>query len=265
MNLLVLDIDDTILPRGELIIHKPVIEAINSCLKNGDAICLASGRPFPGIKQYLDAFSEGLKFAIVSNGAALYTNNQKLIVEKYLHPRDVYYLYNKYKSTHTSIYAYDDDSGLIIFNEDKWTKLELKVNHFDKVYNFNENDYSQSAIKIYKVMIADEEKYSKNFSLTEEDKKRFSASRSTVNYYEVLTIDSGKLERIKDLIKYLKLDAKNVYTFGDNNNDLMMIKDYYGIALGNALKECKDVAKFITLDVKDDGVAYAINKLILKK
>ena len=262
MKLLVFDIDNTILVRGEMHLTKEVANTISACLNKGYAVCLASGRPFTGVKKYLNELGPGMKFAIVANGAALYKEDGTLIKEVYMTPSEAYTLHDKYANNHLSVYAYDDYGGLITFSDDKWTKYELLVNDFKTHYEFDKKDYRNSNIKIYKVMIADDEEYSKTFSLSKDELKIYSPSRSTVNYYEVLRSGAGKVERIEDLVKYLKINDTDVYTFGDNNNDTAMLKRYTGIALDNALNECKAVAKYITKDVKEDGVAYAIKNIL---
>jgi Cof subfamily protein (haloacid dehalogenase superfamily) len=262
MKLLVFDIDNTILVRGDEHLTKEVANTISACLNKGYAVCFASGRPFTGVKKYLDEVGKGLKFAITANGAALYKEDGTLIKEVYMTPSECYKLHDEYQNSHCSVYAYDDYGGLITFSDDHWTKYELEVNNFNKHYEFDKEDYRNSNVKIYKVMIADDEEYSKNFSLTKEELKIYNPSRSTVNYYEVLRYGAGKVERILDLVNYLKIKEDDVYTFGDNNNDTPMLARFTGIALGNALDECKRVAKYITKDVKEDGVAYAIKEML---
>src|SRR5574344_448768 len=262
-KLFVFDIDDTLLPRGLFDIPKKSVNAINQLLKKGYCVCLASGRPFNGIKQYLDAFSDGCKYAIVANGAALFDYDGNLLYEKYMTPKDVYYLYNKYtKIPGVTVYGYDDKNGLMIFNHDKWIDHEIEVNKIDSIFDFSKKDYSNEKIKIYKTMIASEADVSKNIHLSKEELLRFRPTRSTVNYYEVLLDGASKESMIDYLVRTLNLDEKNVYTFGDNNNDIGMLKKYCGVALGNAIPDCKKVAKYVTTDVKDCGVAYALHDIL---
>ena len=42
-------------------------------------------------------------------------------------------------------------------------------------------------------------------------------------------------------------------------NDLLMIKEFDGIAMGNALPIVKKYAKKITKSVSEDGVGYALS------
>lgn len=51
--------------------------------------------------------------------------------------------------------------------------------------------------------------------------------------------------------------------FGNVQNDIPMIKAVkYGIAMGNAIDELKNVAYDVTLDCDHDGIAEAIYKYI---
>src|SRR5574344_2186302 len=199
MKLLVFDIDNTILVRGDEHLTKEVANTISACLKKGYAVCFASGRPFTGVKKYLDEVGPGLKFAITANGAALYKEDGTLIKEVYMTPSECYKLHDEYQNAHCTVYAYDDYGGLITFSDDHWTKYELEVNNFNKHYEFDKEDYRNSNVKIYKVMIADDEEYSKNFSLTKEELKIYNPSRSTVNYYEVLRFGAGKTNPMRPL------------------------------------------------------------------
>ncbi len=60
-------------------------------------------------------------------------------------------------------------------------------------------------------------------------------------------------------------DYNDIVTFGDEGNDVKMLKDFYGIAMGNATPECQAVAKKVTLSCHDDGVSYAINNWFLEQ
>jgi hydroxymethylpyrimidine pyrophosphatase-like HAD family hydrolase len=40
-----------------------------------------------------------------------------------------------------------------------------------------------------------------------------------------------------------------------------MIAAYQGVAMGNAIPECKKAAKFVTLNSWEDGVSYALHTL----
>ena len=62
----------------------------------------------------------------------------------------------------------------------------------------------------------------------------------------------------------LGLSAQNVMAIGDNFNDIEML-DYagFGVAMGNAPLEVQAIAQWVAPSVEQDGVATAIEALIL--
>ena len=72
MNLLVFDVDGTLLPFGQELPSKETIKAVSERLAKGDVVAIASGRPFPAIKRFLELFGPGEKYVMAANGAAVY-------------------------------------------------------------------------------------------------------------------------------------------------------------------------------------------------
>lgn len=67
--------------------------------------------------------------------------------------------------------------------------------------------------------------------------------------------DFSKAGGIKRAIEYLGIDHKNTYSFGDSFNDLDMLEyTAHSIAMGNAVKEVKELAEYVTTDVNDNGI-----------
>jgi len=69
---------------------------------------------------------------------------------------------------------------------------------------------------------------------------------------------------VKALADYLHLSANEVMAIGDQENDLAMI-EYAGtgVAMGNAIDQLKAISQFVTKTNMEDGVAVAIQKLVL--
>lgn len=77
--------------------------------------------------------------------------------------------------------------------------------------------------------------------------------------YDILPNQASKGLGMKRLAQYLQIPLKDVIAFGDGDNDFEMVRDAgLGIAMGNATNEVKSVAKFITKDVSEDGIDYAL-------
>ena len=64
---------------------------------------------------------------------------------------------------------------------------------------------------------------------------------------------------IIELTKALAIDIKDTYAFGDGNNDLEMLSVVgHGIAMENAVEALKEIAEYVSDDVRSDGVAQAL-------
>ncbi|HZI26493.1 MAG TPA: HAD hydrolase family protein, partial [Chryseolinea sp.] len=79
-------------------------------------------------------------------------------------------------------------------------------------------------------------------------------------YLEIAPKIISKASALELLLTELyKIPMSDVLAFGDNYNDMDLLRSVgLGIAVGNARQEVKEVAKEITLDSKQDGVAHAI-------
>ncbi|MCR5625624.1 MAG: HAD hydrolase family protein [Lachnospiraceae bacterium] len=80
---------------------------------------------------------------------------------------------------------------------------------------------------------------------------------------EVNTANCDKGEGILKLCELLKVSPDKTCAVGDDINDYDMVKKaHFGIAMGNAVQEVKDIADFITKSNEEDGVKYAIERFI---
>ena len=74
-------------------------------------------------------------------------------------------------------------------------------------------------------------------------------------------LGSDKGDAISHVLKKLNVSKEDSYAFGDGSNDISMLKAVgHGIAMGNSVDEVKECAEFITKDLHDDGVAYALKE-----
>ncbi|WP_099157937.1 Cof-type HAD-IIB family hydrolase [Virgibacillus ndiopensis] len=72
---------------------------------------------------------------------------------------------------------------------------------------------------------------------------------------DVLPTGGSKAIGVQKLIEASGLNVSDTYAFGDGLNDIEMIKEIgTGIAMGNAVKELKEIADHVTDDVDKDGI-----------
>lgn len=262
MKLFVFDIDGTLVPFGENVIPEPTKAALNALLNRGDIVCLASGRPYIGIKRFFDTLVNGHKYIIGSNGAALFTYEGNKIYESTIKKSDFIRLYDRYHRSDLNVYAYDDQNGIAYYAFDKWIEFELTVNHMTKTYKMTDEKDASRLTSIHKVMLASEPNVSKNIRLDDDDYHQFNVMRSSKSYLEILPKEADKGICVDALVKHLNMDKRDVFTFGDGGNDIGMISKYTGIAMENAVDELKVHAKHITKSVEEYGVKFALENFI---
>lgn len=81
------------------------------------------------------------------------------------------------------------------------------------------------------------------------------------NWYAFLPEESGKIQAILELAKLLNISLDDIVSFGDDKNDVEMLKICgMGVAVSNAVEEVKAVADCVTKSNDEDGVADWIEK-----
>ena len=72
-----------------------------------------------------------------------------------------------------------------------------------------------------------------------------------------------KARALEGALPKLGIDASEVVSFGDGQNDKSMIEwAGTGVAMGNAVDEVKAVAQMVTANNNEDGIAVALDKLL---
>ncbi|MCI8992166.1 MAG: Cof-type HAD-IIB family hydrolase [Eubacterium sp.] len=76
---------------------------------------------------------------------------------------------------------------------------------------------------------------------------------------EMVPAGFSKATGLEAVREYLQLGTEDTYAVGDSINDLDMLRAAgTGIAMGNASKEAKEAADYVTTDIHDDGIWNAM-------
>lgn len=89
-------------------------------------------------------------------------------------------------------------------------------------------------------------------------------TQSSFDLIEFLHPDVSKGNALVSIAADLGIAAEEVVAFGDNHNDIGMLRFAgLGVAMGNAHDEVKAEADYVTLSNAEDGVAIAIEEMVL--
>ena len=160
------------------------------------------------------------------------------------------------KKIHLNLYR---DDNLYIENESEEGKGYAE--HAGIPYTLINFDDFAGKTSTKALFLGEHEKLKK---LKEELEKKFSETDfvfSQYTYLEVLNKGVSKGKAVKEIMKRYDLSSDEVMAFGDQWNDLSMLKSVkYGYLMGNALDELKKEfpSDRITLSNDDDGIYYII-------
>lgn len=259
-----LDLDGTLLD-DEKNISKENKDAIEYAKQKGVYVCLCSGRQKDAVKNFKE-MANSSRYIICSNGAQIYDcdNNEELfsctidkeiceILAKFV-LENKYYIriensYTRYINSKDFFVKYEiileDENELFkIIDEDKTIQVTIGAKNEEeihKVINFV-NSLNRKDIKIENV---------------------FPAGIGNIWVANIINTNTSKGNAIQGLCKYLKIDINDVIAIGDDSNDISMIKNVgLGVAMENAGDDVKRVAKEVTKNNNQNGVAEIINAKI---
>lgn len=267
-KLIAIDMDGTLLKHDKTVSERNK-EAIKAAREKGVTVVIATGRPIDGITRYLeelDMFTDNDYVLSYNGGLVLKTKSREVICKIGLKGSDLHYLYDLSKKLGVNIHAFSETKGLITPKNSKYTEVEANINNINIIiddYTDIEDDHS-----IIKIMMIDEpevlEEAMKN--LPEEVYDKYTVVRSAPHFLEFLNKDVNKGVGVEMLAKHMGITLDQVITMGDAGNDLHMIECAgMGVAMGNAVDEIKEIAQYITDTNENDGVAKAIEHLVLNK
>lgn len=86
---------------------------------------------------------------------------------------------------------------------------------------------------------------------------------SGFNYLDITAKDTDKGSALQHYCELKDIDPSEVIAFGDNHNDLGMIRySGIGVAMDNAIEELKAVAQRIAPSNDEDGIAHVLNDVL---
>lgn len=257
IKLVVSDLDGTLLNNNHLVSDytKSIIKKINLL---GIDFIIATGRPLFSSEKYLDSISNKSE-TITFNGAIVFDKDRKIIYEKPIDESAGKLLVDMAIKSKLYFHTFINDKWNISSEYSEWFKIYKSATDkkdytvgFKNLENFN----------FTKVMVIGEYE-----ELKEIEKIIMSEIRDVVcvfsgkNYLEVLNKDVSKGSALEHILNKKNILPEETIAFGDNYNDIEMLKLVNGVAMENGEDEVKLHAKYITTNNDKDGVANFLSEL----
>lgn len=258
IQLVLTDLDGTLL-RDDRTISNYTKDVLKKLKSLGIKFGFSTGRAKSSIQHYIKQICPDV---IIANGGAEIFEGKNLIYSCGFSVKEAQCLIDAaYKICGNQVEITCDSENKTFWNKTK-SKNQIICSP-DLIYS-DFKPFNQKAMKIC-VKTWDEEK-AKQIALSLGHEKCNFIKFSDVPWHSFYKKEATKENGIKTLGKYFSIDLENIISFGDDFNDIGMLKICgKGIAMENAITQVKEAAKEITLSNNNNGVAFWLEKNIINK
>lgn len=268
-KLLVLDVDGTLL-NNEKEISKRTLAALLKVQHMGIRIVLASGRPTSGIMPFAKALELGNfgGYILSYNGCqVIKADTGEVMFERRINPEQIPYLEKKSRKNGFSIFTYHDDYILTDNADDLHIRKEAWLNHL-KIMEEPEFSIAIDFAPCKCVLVSDD--YEALRGLENHWKRRLAGVLdvfpSEPYFLEVVPCGVDKANTLALLMDQLGVKREEVIAIGDGVADVTMLQlAGKSVAMGHAPDSVKICADYVTASNDEEGVAQAVEKLILSE
>lgn len=268
IKLIAVDLDGTLLNSHQKITPKTKA-ALQKAAELGINVVPCSGRPFPGVREYLDelGLSGDKQYAVTFNGALVFNLKGDVLVKDLHDYQDFLYfkeVADKFKmpfhiELEDRFVTLEHQINYFMSRESWLTRMPIDVKTFDEVssdIHFTKGMYTGSPQRIKEFL----------GQMPKEIFEKYNVSTSDDTLVEINTPTASKGHALLELGRELKIKPEETMIFGDQRNDLSMfdVPGFRKVAMGNAIEELKERADFVTKTNDEDGIAYALEELIFK-
>lgn len=256
IKLIITDLDRTFL-RTDKSISNYSLDIIKRCKDQGIYIAIATARSERAAARYIELIKPDI---VISNGGALAKCKDEVIYKCMLSAQVSDSLIKDcVMSSNIGEITVETESGYYSNSEE--------INKFGEDYTHAKyNDYSKPLnCMTYKITVEVLEN-----SIAEKIASKYPQCSFLIfvgeNWCRFAHREATKFNAINEIAKYLNISLEEIAAFGDDINDIGMIKHCgQGIAVSNAIKEILDCASNITGSNDEDGVAAFISENFLEK
>ncbi|MBP2057709.1 Cof subfamily protein (haloacid dehalogenase superfamily) [Lactobacillus colini] len=266
IKLLAVDLDGTLLNSDQKI-SSQTKSALQKAAKLGINVVPCSGRPFPGVKGYLDelGLAGDNQYAVTFNGALVFNLKGDILVKDLHSYQDLLYFKQVAQEYQMPLHVELEDRFVTLehfinyhMSRESWlTKMPIDVKtlaEIPKNFHFTKAMYTGDPDRI-KEFLAE---------MPQEIFTKYNVSTSDETLVEINTSTASKGHALLELGRELGIKPEETMIFGDQKNDISMfnVAGFKKVAMGNAIEEIKQRADFVTRSNDEDGIAYALKQLV---
>ncbi len=256
MKALFTDIDGTLIT-SDLTISPATRDILRKWTDSGNLHILSSSRSAPGIEPLAKSYD--LPCCISAVGGALLLDNERRVIYENgfsvsLCREILEFLCAKQFNMTWGVYTKDlwitkDRSDPRITTEKQVVKISAAEGSVDDIPE-------DAPVEKILCMFDDPEETLKTENALIERFPTLSILKSSPVFVEINNAGVSKANAVHTICEHFNIDIADTIAFGDNYNDLLMLKAAgTGVAMGNAPDDIKAAADYVTDDHNHDGIA----------
>ncbi|WP_308559739.1 Cof-type HAD-IIB family hydrolase [uncultured Holdemania sp.] len=261
---IITDIDQT-LTDAEMKLTLRTLEAAGKARAQGIQIVLCSGRPFPGMRDYLEALglNQRAYCSVGFNGGVLYENGTGTVLRAaFFEPEILREIVDELRRVNVNFHLESPSSIVTGLNPVKHytvrdsfiTNMPLEVAKFEDLLQRSD---------ICKIMIADKPETLDSLVLPERLKTKAKFVRSRPYYLEVVPLNVHKGLGVEAVAARYQLKKAEILGVGDGLNDLELLEaSGMKVAMENGADALKQIADIIAPPHDQDGFARLLEALL---
>jgi Cof subfamily protein (haloacid dehalogenase superfamily) len=254
IKLLALDMDGTIL-HDYTVINEPVVKAIKAALQQGVRVLFASGRNFINMRPFFERMGfDRLDTAHITNNGCTIVTPQKQILYHAEPPRSDYETLLQRITEHKLSCAVATD--VENYSNDPLYDPECPPS---AILNYDELRQIPRASRLSIKADSDDLAAALTKGLA------FEFANAIDNFYDIWPQGVDKGTALEWVAGYYGIPLENTMAIGDGDNDLGMLRMAgLSAAMGQGSQRAKATATMIAPSIHENGVAFMIEKYILK-
>ena len=265
-KVLAFDIDGT-LTNSNKEITAPTKEAINKAMEQGVVVALATGRPVPGVREYVKELELKEKggYVLSLNGGIVISCKDNRVISQTVIPMEYYdQICDLAKEYNVTLLTYEGDDVITENPDDQYVQIEARINKIETRKVENIKSYINFSVPKF-LMVADGDYLAKvEPEIKEILADKLDVYRSEPFFLEIVPKGINKANALSALLEDVGATREELMAFGDGFNDISMIEYAgMGVAMSNGNDLIKEKADYIAPSNNEDGIVTVLEKFVL--
>lgn len=252
IKMILLDLDGTLL-RSDGSISDRTKQVLRNCQDRGIYVVFATARNWIGAERYIEEIQPDYE---ITTGGTLIHRHGEQIYSSSLEMEDTNQIVR-------DLIAYNPKTEITVATGRQVFWNSLHISESEKLHKAVYNDYREPLSCKANKILAELPNYEIAEEIANKNHCRLQSYRGE-NWYAFMPEGAGKVQAIKELAKILAISLDDIVAFGDDINDVEMLKMCgTGVAVANAVSQVQTIADSITLSNDENGVAEWLAQNVL--